>query len=72
MAKRKSKRWTATDLAGKKKSKGSTGPPMCKLCGSAHWGRDPHQWKKPKAKRQRKPKLVDGINYDSCKVVTSD
>ena len=55
MAKRKAKRWTKTDV--KKKSKGSTGPPMCKLCKTAHWGRDPHKWKK------------SGIVLDDIKVV---
>jgi len=27
------------------KGKGNTGPPVCRLCGSAHWGRDPHRFK---------------------------
>ena len=44
MSKRKKKRLTKTDA--KKMSKGNTGPPVCRLCGSAHWGRDPHVWKK--------------------------
>lgn len=56
MAKRKKKRWTQTDA--KKKSKGNTGPPVCRLCGSAHWGRDPHQYKKS----------TGGIYYDDIKV----
>jgi hypothetical protein len=21
-------------------------PPICRLCGAAHWSRDPHQWSK--------------------------
>lgn len=54
--KRKKKRWTATDVKKPSKSKGSTGPPMCRLCGTAHWGRDPH-------------KLVkSAIEYDNVKV----
>ncbi len=57
MAKRKKKRWTATDTKKVKPSKGNTGPPMCRLCGSAHWGRDPH-------------KFLSKVNieYDTCKV----
>ena len=52
MAKRKSKRWTQTAIkaskAGKKKSKGNTGRPMCPICKTAHWSNEPHHFA-PKA-----------------------
>jgi len=60
MSKRKKKRWTGTALKKAKKSKGNTGPPMCKLCGSAHWNRDPHKYTK---------KAAGGIIKDTCKVI---
>ena len=40
--KRKNKRWTKTAI---KKSKGNTGPPLCRLCMASHWARDPHKLK---------------------------
>ena len=58
MAKRKSKRWTKTDVKkGPRKSKGNTGAPMCRLCETAHWGREPHKFK---------PK-VDAITHDDIR-----
>ena len=60
MSKRKKKRWTKTDV--KKKGKGSaTEPPMCKLCGTRHWNREPHNYKTKKS--------TDGIHQDNIKVV---
>ena len=40
--KRKKKRFTKADV--KKTKKSATGPPMCKLCNTAHWGRDGHKF----------------------------
>jgi hypothetical protein len=50
---RKPKRWTKTDLAKKPKKSSSTGAPMCKLCHSAHWNRDPHKFR-------------NAVIYDDC------
>lgn len=56
--KRKSKRWTKTDLKKRpKKSKGNTGAPMCKVCETAHWSREPHHFE---------PK-TDSIIYDDIR-----
>lgn len=57
MAERKKKRWTKTAVEKTKTSKGNTGPPICRLCGSAHWNRDPHKYKK------------GGIEYDKIKAM---
>ena len=61
MAKRKAKRWTNTDVKKaprKAKSKGNTGAPMCKLCKTAHWSREPHKFKPSR----------NGIQYDDIRV----
>jgi len=46
MAKRKPKRWTKTDVKKKAGKGGATEPPVCRLCGHKHWGREPHKWSK--------------------------
>lgn len=50
MTKRKSRRWTKTDVnrGPRKTSKGNTGAPMCSLCETRHWDREPHHYA-PKA-----------------------
>ena len=44
MAKRKKKRFTKAAMK-KVRGKGATGPPVCRLCGTAHWNREPHKYK---------------------------
>ncbi len=67
MAKRKSKRWTKTDVEkGPKPSKGNTGAPMCRLCKTRHWGREPHHFApEPKPNQRRRE---DGIQLDDVGV----
>lgn len=53
-----------------------TAPPKCRLCGSSHWGRDPHRWteqgdsradpvrsKNPAAPRSFAPPSADLVAY---------